>query len=176
MNEKKNLLIVGAGIYGIVAKEIAQSMNVFFKISFIDDRAKSTLCEDTVVGTVADLNSLYGEFNSIVVSIGDPEIRFDIINYIKQNTEYEIATLISPNAYVAPSAKIAEGCIIEPMATVHSLCELAEGCIVSAGAVINHGAKCQQCVHVDCNSTIEGFSELPTKIKVKSGSVFKTIH
>lgn len=32
-----NLLIVGAGIYALVAKEIAESMGGFDKIDFIDD-------------------------------------------------------------------------------------------------------------------------------------------
>lgn len=32
-----NLLIVGAGIYGVVAKEITESMGYFEKIAFVDD-------------------------------------------------------------------------------------------------------------------------------------------
>ena len=38
----KNLLILGAGIYGLVAKEIAESMGCFGKIAFVDDNAKTT--------------------------------------------------------------------------------------------------------------------------------------
>ena len=33
----KNLLIIGAGQYGMVAKEIAESMKCFEKIDFVDD-------------------------------------------------------------------------------------------------------------------------------------------
>ena len=37
-----NLLIVGAGIYRVVAKEIAESMECFDKIAFADDKKKMT--------------------------------------------------------------------------------------------------------------------------------------
>jgi len=38
----KNLLIVGAGIYSVVAFEIATEMGCFDKIDFIDDTKKAT--------------------------------------------------------------------------------------------------------------------------------------
>lgn len=38
----QNLLIIGAGIYGLVAKEIAESMGCFRQIDFVDDGAKKT--------------------------------------------------------------------------------------------------------------------------------------
>ncbi len=37
MQKSKNLLILGAGQYGQIAKEIAESMGCFEKISFLDD-------------------------------------------------------------------------------------------------------------------------------------------
>ena len=38
----KNLLIIGAGALGIVAKEIAESMGIFEKIAFVDDEYETT--------------------------------------------------------------------------------------------------------------------------------------
>lgn len=38
----KNLLIVGAGTYGVVASEIATDMGCFEKIAFVDDERKTT--------------------------------------------------------------------------------------------------------------------------------------
>lgn len=37
MKVNKNLLILGAGQYGYVAKEVAESMGHFEKITFLDD-------------------------------------------------------------------------------------------------------------------------------------------
>ena len=36
----KNLLILGAGQYGLVAREIALSMRCFEKIDFLDDKSE----------------------------------------------------------------------------------------------------------------------------------------
>ena len=51
----RNLLIIGAGIYGVVAKEIAMSMNCFENISFLDDGAKEAPDGTPVIGTTKDL-------------------------------------------------------------------------------------------------------------------------
>ena len=54
----KNLLIIGAGQYGMVAKEIAESMKCFEKIDFVDDVYPST------VGKICDINKLIHEWTS----------------------------------------------------------------------------------------------------------------
>ena len=168
-----NLLIIGAGIYGLLAKEIAQSMGCFGKIDFIDDSAAAAFDGTPVKGSFGEIGKFFGEYENIVVAIGNPSVRARFIEEIVQNTSYRLATLISPLAYVAPSAKIMDGCIIEPMAVVHTCCELSRGCIVSAGAVINHAARCEACVHVDCNATVPGYCSLPEGTKVLCGTVYK---
>lgn len=85
-----------------------------------------------------------------------------------------IVTLISPHAYVSPSARIAVGTIIEPMAVVHTGCVLERGCIVSAGAVVNHFSTCRAGVHVDCNATVAGDVVVPRGMKILSGTYYET--
>ena len=170
----KNLLIVGAGVYGLVAKEIAESMGCFDKIDFIDDTAKSAFDGSKIIGQVADIEKLEGYYNSFVVAIGNPDIRIALIQKIKSETSCSVVSLISPNAYVAPSAIVGEGCIIEPMAAVHSACNLGVGCLISAGAVVNHASVCCDGVHVDCNATVPGYTKVSPNAKVSSGTVYKT--
>ncbi len=168
----KNLLIIGAGIYGIVAKEIAESMKCFEKIAFVDDEKMETPSGIEVVGTCADIEELAIEYSSIVVAIGNPEVRLSLLRKIEEKTHYRIVTLVSPNAYVAASAQIMKGSIIEPMAVIHTSVVIAKGCIISAGAVVNHASMCCDGVHVDCNATVAGFNVVPVGMKVKSGEVY----
>ena len=170
----KKLLIVGAGTYAVVAAEIAADMGIFEKIDFIDDGKMQTPNGIPVVGTTQQLNALSCSYDSIVVAIGNPEVRLSLLSRIEAQTSFHIASLISPKAYVAPSAQIEAGCIIEPMAVMHSGCVLARGCIISAGAVINHASKCGEGVHVDCNATVAGYSLVPAGIKIGSGAVYKS--
>ena len=65
----QNLLIVGAGIYGVVAKEVAESMNCFEEIDFVDDHAKATPNGVPVIGTTADLDELATDYRYSIVAI-----------------------------------------------------------------------------------------------------------
>ena len=170
----KNLLIVGAGIYGLVVKEIAESLEIFETISFIDDRAENASDGTKVLGKTSDIDKLIRDHQNIIVAIGNPEVRLKLLQELSQNTMCHIVTLVSPKAYVSPSAQIGCGCIIEPMAVVHAGCVLETGCIISAGAVVNHASTCCDGVHVDCNATVPGYSKVPPATKVYSGTVFKT--
>ena len=138
----KNLLIVGAGLYALVASEIAMDRGCFEKIAFIDDARTTTPNGIAVIGTTQALTELSKDYSNIVVAIGNANVRNSLLTQIRENSSYHIVSLISPKAFVSPSARIAAGCIIEPMAVVHTACVLEEGCIVSAGAVINHASKC----------------------------------
>jgi len=169
----KNLLIVGAGIYGIVAKEIAESMNCFEKIAFVDDEKETTPNGIEVIGTTADLDELATEYSNIIVAIGNPKARLSLINRIEEELPYATATLVSPQAYIAPSAQVYYGSIIEPMAVVHTGVIISKGCIISAGAVVNHASMCCDVCHIDCNATVAGQTVVPAGTKVESGVVFK---
>ena len=169
----RNLLIVGASTYAVVASEIAVDMGCFERIDFVDDERKITPTGIEVVGTTQNIDELAAEYSNIVVAIGNPKVRLALLNRIKQETSYRIVSLISPKAYISPTAQIGEGCIIEPMVVVHTGCIIAIGCIISAGAVINHVSMCCDGVHVDCNATVEGYCLVPAGTKICCGEVYK---
>lgn len=168
----KNLLIVGAGTYGVVASEIAADMGCFEKIDFVDDERKTTPNGLEVVGTTQDIDELAIQYSNIIVAIGNPEVRLSLLNRIKEETPYRIVSLVSPKAYVSPSAQIMSGCIIEPMAVVHTGCVIAIGCFVSAGAVVNYASMCCDGVHIDCNATVADSTMIPAGMKIRCGEVY----
>ena len=169
-----NLLIVGAGVYAVVAYEIAVDMGCFERIAFVDDAKESTPTGSDVIGKINDIANLSSEYNQIIVAIGNPEIRMSLLEKIKNETPCVIVTLVSPKAYVSPTAQVCDGCIIEPMAVVHTGCVIGEGCIISAGAVVNHASECCSGVHIDCNATVAGYSVVPENVKVHSSAVYES--
>lgn len=170
----QNLLIIGAGIYGLVAQEIAESMGCFLRIDFVDDGEKETPNGIPVIGTTQDLPVLSKEYANVVVAIGNPEFRQRLIRFIEEETLLRLVTLVSPKAYVSPSAQIGKGCIVEPMAVIHTGCLLGKGCLICAGAVVNHRAMCGDCVQVDCNAVIPGNTVVLSGIKAAAGTVYET--
>lgn len=169
---KKNLLIIGAGIYGVVASEIAADMGCFDKIGFVDDELQTAPNGIPVVGKVSDIERLGCQYNHIIVAIGNPEVRLNLIRKLEVETPCRIVTLVSPHAYISPSAQVMKGSIIEPKAVIHAGAVISVGCIISAGAVVNHASMCCDGVHVDCNATVAGMTLVPAGTKIKSGEVY----
>lgn len=168
----KNLLIVGAGAYGVVASNIAHEMGCFEKIDFVDDGNESTPTGEKVIGKIKDLAEINCEYSNIIVAIDVPDIRLNLLTKIQEETNFRIATLVSPKAYVSPSAQIMPGCIIEPMAVIQSMSHLAIDCFVSSGAVVNYVSMCCDGVHVEANSTITASTLVPAGTRVKCCEVF----
>lgn len=165
-------MIVGAGVYGVVAYEIAIAMQCFNKIGFVDDEKEVDSNGMRGIGKIKDIETLNGQYNHIIVAIGDSKTRLSLLKRIEEETSYTIATLLSPKAYVAPSAQIKMGSIIEPMAVIHSLSVISIGCIISAGAIVNHASVCGDGVHVDCNVVVKGNTVVPTGTKIQSGAIY----
>lgn len=82
----KNLLIIGASTYGVVASEIATDMGCFEKIDFIDDERQTTPNGIDVIGTTRDIAVLAIQYSNIIVAIGNPEVRLPLLNRIKGET------------------------------------------------------------------------------------------
>ena len=162
--DMSKLLILGAGQYGKVAYEIAKAMERFERISFLDDNSS------VAIGKLNDFDKYIGEYNSAVVALGNVEMRLKVIEQL-ENAGYDIPVLISPRAYVAPSAVIGKGSFVEPMTVVHTEAVIGIGCIISAGAVVNHNAIVGDGCHIDCGSIIGARVNTPRYITTKYGEI-----
>lgn len=161
----KRLLIVGAGQYGLLAKEVAESMGVFGKISFLDDN------NGIAIGKVHEYEKFIRDYTYAFVAIGNNAFRLEVIEKL-QRTGYRIAVLVSPKANVSPSAQIDEGTIVEPMAVVQANAHVAVGCLVCSGAVVKHNACVGVGCYLDCNSVVQAGVLVPKKTKVNAAMVY----
>ena len=168
---KRGLLIVGAGAYGAVARDIAMEMGCFDRIAFADDYATVTAAGDAVLCRSDDAATMR-EYGSVVVAIGNPDVRLTLIERFSAMEGVGVVSLISPRAFVSPSASLGAGCIVEPMAVVSAGARLGDGCLVCAGAVVNHFSVCETCVQVDCNATVAGNAHVPRGTKINSNTVY----
>ncbi len=158
-----NLLIVGAGQFGQVTKEIAQSLNKFNKIDFLDDNSELALDK------VDNYKKYKGDYNYAIVAIGNSGVRKELLNKLKKI--YKIDSIISPNAYVSDSAIIEEGSIVEPTAFINANATIKEGCIICAGAIINHNSNVNSFCHINCGAIIKSNSIIEEGTKVDYGEI-----
>ena len=170
----KNLLILGAGQYGTVAKEIAQSMKSFDKIDFLDDSygIDNPNYHEESIGRFHDYDRYVTDYGYAIVAIGNPKVRREWIEKLEASG-YRIPALVSPRAYVSPSAQIKKGSIIEPLAGIHANAIIGAGTIVSMGAIVNHNSMVMGYCHIDCGAIVMGGAIVKSGEKVEAHDVVR---
>ncbi|MBR5527390.1 MAG: hypothetical protein IKV97_00185 [Clostridia bacterium] len=153
----KKLLILGAGQYSFVARDIAIESG-YGKISFLDD------CSELAIGKLWDFPNFADEYKEAFVAIGNASLRLELTEKLTQ-CGFRAANLISPKAFVSPSAHLEFGIAIEPMAVVQANAFIGTGTIISSGAVIRHNAILGKCCHADCGCIVPSDCRSPTKPK-----------
>ena len=179
-SQNNNLLIIGAGQYGLVALEIAQAMGRFGKIAFLDDSFRADSVEDkgpepvegpAIIGTTRDIEKFAGQFRYGFVAIGNTDVRRHLTESLRYNC-ITPAILVHPSAFVSPNAQLQKGCCIEPLAVVQTGAVVATASFVASGAVIRHNAFVGEFCHVDCNAVVESLAIVPAETKIPCNSVF----
>ena len=160
------LLILGAGEYGQLVKELAR--NKFTTIDFLDDNSPAA------VGKLTDYIKLKEKYENAVVAIGNNEVRAEWLDRLEEEG-YILPIIISDKAYIYPSAIIEPGCIIEPMAVINANAIVKKGTIVSSGAVVNHNAIVNKYCHIDCNAIVGADAIVPEKMHLNYGQVITKI-
>lgn len=88
----KSLLIVGAGGYGQLVKDIAEVCG-YERIDFVDDKYPNA------VGKNADLDIIQDRYDGCVVTIGNPDVREQVFSRLKKPI-----TIIHPSASISHTA------------------------------------------------------------------------
>lgn len=126
-----NLLILGAGSHGMDVLEIAKSLRVFSKISFLDDDP----AKENVIGKWSDAEKFLDEYPAAIVAVGDEDTR----KYWTERLSlagFVTPTLIHSSAFISEGVTIGVGTVICARATIASGVRIGNGCIVTSGSII----------------------------------------
>lgn len=159
-----NLLILGAGGYGHVVREIAEDSGIFDKIDFLDDSSP------LAIGKFGDAEKFLKGYPNAIVALGNAELRLGYIEKLRA-AGFQIPAIISPRAYVSKSAKIGNGTIVEPFSAVNANSEVGIGVLLRCGSVIDHNAKVGDFCYVDCGVVVKANNSVGFKIKIAANSV-----
>lgn len=159
-----NLLILGAGGYGHVVREIAEDSGIFDKIDFLDDSSP------LAIGKFGDAEKFLKGYPNAVVALGNAELRLGYIEKLRA-AGFQIPAIISPRAYVSKSAKIGNGTIVEPFSAVNANSEVGIGVLLRCGSVIDHNAKVGDFCYIDCGVVVKANNSVGFKIKIAANSV-----
>jgi NDP-sugar pyrophosphorylase family protein len=154
---KKTLLILGAGQFGTVIKEIAESIGGFEKIDFLDDTFGQGEFEgnyhEQSIGKLDQYEEMRANYYYAIVSIGNPELRMEWTKKLL-DAGYSVPILVSPHAYISSSAQLSKGTVVGPMAVVNSGSHVGEGTFITAGAIVDHNAFVADYCNIQCGSVV----------------------
>lgn len=144
-----NLLILGAGSHGREVLELAQRLNVFRRIAFLDDdRSKAE-----AIGPCSALERWVEEYPAAIPAVGNGEVRMRWLGELAR-TGFVLPVLIHPSATVSPSAELGYGTVVCARAVIGPGARLGPGCIVSGGAAIDRDAVIPEGTHILCGQAV----------------------
>lgn len=161
-----NLLILGAGSHGRDVMEIAESLQVFNKISFLDDYVEG----DKIIGKCSEALKYKQEYPCAFVAIGDNKKRKKYAKYLK-DCNFLVPKLISPRAFISSGAKIGEGTVVMAQANLGSV-DIGKFCIIAPSSTINSDSVIKDYARVDSGAIIAREEVLQENTWVKSGEIY----
>ena len=131
-----NLLIVGAGQYGFVAREIALAMGCFGEIAFLDDSNRSDGI--SVIGSTSDVEKFASSYRYGFVASPSAQLQMGCC--------IEPLAVVQTGATVATASFIASGAVVRHNAIVGEFCHIDCNAVVETTAIVPAATK------VACNS------------------------
>ncbi len=110
-----------------------------------------------IIGTNDDIVK-YVDQAQFVVSVGQiksPETRMRLHGLVEENNG-ELATIISPTAYVSRYASVGRGTVIMHQAIVNAGAKIGNGCIINTKANIEHEVVIGDYCHISTGAMING--------------------
>ena len=77
-------------------------------------------------------------------------------HWMRQFPDRPFATIVHPDATVAPSAALEAGVWVGPRSVVHSRAHVQQGVIINSGAIVEHDVAVGAWSHIAPNATITG--------------------
>lgn len=150
----KKIAIVGAGGLGREVAAMMRFMPEWEVSGFYDDHKKrgDRVDDYPCLGTLEDLLSLSEEIE-MVVAIGDPRVKSDILKRLTQNQLLKFPSLVHPSARILDPARVTIG----------------PGTIVSVGCILTTGISIGAHTLVNLNSTIGHDSLIGERCSIMPG-------
>lgn len=172
MNERKPLIIVGAGGYGRTVAEAVRLGRDYEIAGFLDDAypARIKAGGTPVLGNTEDMWRFFKVSGSAVVAIGDNRIRQRIVQN-SQDEGFALPVIVHPGACVSANAVLEPGVTVMAGAVVNTEAWIGCGVIVNAGVVIDHHAVIEPFAHLGAGCCVAGGNTLKEGVWLRAGCV-----
>lgn len=166
----EKLLLVGAGGFGRVVLEHA---SMLYECAFLDDGNMSAVDGISVIGNTNDMESLYGEYKLLLVTIGNNKLR-ERLYQEATSIGYTFPNIIHTSAYISPHARIGQGCVILNNAVIQNNARCGNGCILNPGVELHHDSSIGNYCLIYTNSVVRSLTTVGDRVWVGSSATIAT--
>tara|TARA_B100000686_G_C16560903_1_gene847695 strand:- start:329 stop:946 length:618 start_codon:yes stop_codon:yes gene_type:complete len=175
--KSNKILIVGAGGHARSCIDVIEQNKKFKIVGLIDKKKqyKFKIFNYPIIGTNKDLKRLSNKIPYVLIGVGQikkSEIRKNLFKEVIA-AGFKLPTIISPQAYVSPHAKIAEGTIIMHGAIVNANAKIGKNCIINSRSLVEHDVVIGDHCHLATSSVLNGGVNLGSGSFVGSGAIIK---
>ena len=160
-----NLLIIGAGGHGRVVKEVAEAMNKYNRIDFLDDNS------EIAISKCDEYMSFREDYTYAFVAFGSNELRSKWTEKLRE-AGFEIPALIHPAAYLSPTLDIEPGVVVLPKAAINTSAVIKQGSIIGMGSLIDHDVVIGEFCHINTGAIIKANCKVESYSKIDAGEVY----
>lgn len=175
MSSNARLIVAGAGGLGVevalyVRDALAAGRLCGHLAGFLDDEKQGRLPElDLPVLSAIDAYRPQ-DGDRVVIAVGDPAGRSVIAERLAR-LGARFFSVVHPLAWVAPLARLEDGCVVAPFATIGPRARLARHVLINTHAGIGHDCTIGPCTAVSPHAVVNGWVSLGREVMVGSGAV-----
>lgn len=172
-----DLILIGGGGHCKACIDVIESEGKYRIKGILDtpDKIGQTLSGYLYIGTDDDLQHYIDEGSFFLITIGQvstSKTRQLIAQNLSKRSA-KLATVISPRAYIAESAKVLAGTIAMHDSLVNAYAEIGEHCIINSKALIEHDSVIDAFCHISTGAIINGGVKIGEGSFVGSNAVTK---
>jgi sugar O-acyltransferase (sialic acid O-acetyltransferase NeuD family) len=170
------LIIIGGGEHARVAMEAAILLPERWKlIGYIDvkdDKLTEKIFDISRLGDDSSLKNILAANPGcrFVCGIGDNDMRRKIVLSFDELDKKNWATIVHPDAYLSPSAKVGPGSVIFSRAVVQTGAIVGMHCIINSGGIVEHDSSIGDFSHIAPAAVMGGTVKVGTGCLVGLGS------
>lgn len=171
-NKSSKVVLLGGGGHSKAVLDVMKYLRDY-SVTFQGEIKVGIIISDTRLLSDVDWRTLADKYDRFFITVGQirtPVPRIQIYNKLK-TLGITPMSVISPRAYVSPTAKIDVGTVIMHNAMIGADVRIGKCCIINSGAVIDHESKIGNFCHISTGALINGNCTVKDRSFVGSGVV-----
>ena len=128
-----------------------------------------------IIGNDNDLSRLVKECSSALITVGqikNVDLRVRLFQQL-QGLGFELATIISPRAYVSKNSNLGAGTIVMHDALINSGAKIGNNCILNTKSLVEHDAIVEDHCHISTSSVVNGGAIIKEQTFIGSNTITK---